>query len=555
MRSKFKMIKKIMLLSSLFVILLPLGNAYAFTTDQAATIVLGQPNFTHAGANDNNATGKNGTAGANTVDGSISLTFDSSGNLWVSDRANARVMMYPHASLGTNYAKATIVLGQPDFVHTYINNNNINTNGTVGADTLSGDLRDLKFDSSGNLWVEDDANNRIIEYTPPITTRESASSVVLGQPDLRHNAANNNLSGTNNTTTASASGLDEPLGMAFDSSGNMWVSDNLNNRVLEYTTPFSAHEAASIVLGQPDFAHNSVNNNAVGNGTDVSAKTLDSPVNLTFDASGNLWVVDATNRILEYTTPFSTHESASIVLGQPDMLHSAANNNNINTNGTAGTKTLSDPRNVSFDSSGNLYVTDANNARVLFYPKSSLTSNYPAATVVLGQSSFTVGTVASPPTSTSLSLPHGLQIDPKSNLWVEDFSNNRIIMYPTTYPTPSEILAPTATVSVTHNSTPSPSETQLPPMQSPYTSNDSPSQKLYLPPMQSPYTSKSTPSQRHYLPPTPYHLFIKTHSPSQKLWLPPMQSPYTSNSSHSQRLSAPSDAVSLHIKHSHSQRL
>ena len=56
------------------------------------------------------------------------------------------------------------------------------------------------------------------------------------------------LHGTRGPATTST-GLDTPNGLAFDSSGNLWVADSSNNRVLEYKAPFTTGEAASLVLG------------------------------------------------------------------------------------------------------------------------------------------------------------------------------------------------------------------------------------------------------------------------------------------------------------------
>jgi len=38
--------------------------------------------------------------------------------------------------------------------------------------------------------------------------------------------------------------------MAFDTSGNLWVNEAFNNRVLEFSPPFSNAELASVDLGQ-----------------------------------------------------------------------------------------------------------------------------------------------------------------------------------------------------------------------------------------------------------------------------------------------------------------
>src|SRR5438045_490710 len=50
-----------------------------------------------------------------------------------------------------------------------------------------------------------------------------AASVVLGQVDFTHNGV-----ATNRT------GMSFPRDVAFDSSGNVWVADTLNNRFLEF---------------------------------------------------------------------------------------------------------------------------------------------------------------------------------------------------------------------------------------------------------------------------------------------------------------------------------
>src|SRR6202035_1675011 len=86
-----------------------------------------------------------------------------------------------------------------------------------------------------------------------------------------------------------------PNALAFDNSGNLWVADQNNNRVLEYKAPFSTHEAATLVIGQPSFT---------SSGTATTSPGFSGPTGLAFDWSHNLWVVDLGNsRVLEYKTP------------------------------------------------------------------------------------------------------------------------------------------------------------------------------------------------------------------------------------------------------------
>ena len=70
----------------------------------------------------------------------------------------------------------------------------------------------------------------------------AGASVVLGQPSF-----------ASGVPATSATGEHGPVAVAFDHYGNIWVAESHNNRVIEYAAPFSSGEAASLVLGQPDF--------------------------------------------------------------------------------------------------------------------------------------------------------------------------------------------------------------------------------------------------------------------------------------------------------------
>ena len=76
-----------------------------------------------------------------------------------------------------------------------------------------------------------------------------------------------------------------PNGLAFDSFGNLYVSEYFNNRVLMYQgAAFSTTNgmSASFVWGQPDF-----NSNNSGNGLNQ----LHQPARVHYDSAGNiLWV-------------------------------------------------------------------------------------------------------------------------------------------------------------------------------------------------------------------------------------------------------------------------
>jgi hypothetical protein len=238
---------------------------------------------------------------------------DSQGNLWVADAGSHRVLKYT-APFSTGTA-ASVALGQTT---TDSNTGTYGCNQASGgaslpptAGTLCSPIR-VAFDSSGNLWVTDLGNNRVLMFPPAQQIQGGVATLVLGQADF-----------VSNSSGLSATKFDDPADMAFDSLGNLWVSDFQNQRVLKFMSPFSSGMAAAAVLGQTDF---------VSNGTGTSASTLWNPVGLAFDSSDALAVTDSGNhRTLIFPAAGQvTGGSATMVLGQPD-LDSGAPNQGVST--------------------------------------------------------------------------------------------------------------------------------------------------------------------------------------------------------------------------------
>ena len=152
---------------------------------------------------------------------------------------------------------ASIALGQ---VNT--NSGNPNQGGAVSQNSLYYTYSST-FDSSGDLWVADTSNNRVLEFKPPFSTNEAAS-VAIGQTSFTSNGAG-----------ASSTGLSFPIGVAFDHSGNLWVTDWNNNRVLEFLSAnLVTSGAAAVVIGQTSMT---------GVSSGASSTTLYNPYSSTFD--------------------------------------------------------------------------------------------------------------------------------------------------------------------------------------------------------------------------------------------------------------------------------
>ena len=230
-------------------------------------------------------------------------------------------------------------------------------------------------------------------------TLNPTPSRAIGQTSLKLDNFSPNL--------AEGRELFSPQGVALDLTTNppgLYIADTGNNRVLGFRSAlgFANGRKADIVIGQADLASTTAQGPNRGSAPRVTG--LASPTSLTVDTKGNLYVVDAANnRILRFPKPFTQagDQLPDFVIGQRGFTTNGTNQDGV----SAATLALSVPAtggNVStsfsslaFDPSGNLWVTDPFNNRVLRYNVKDLGPDSPpgpAAEIVLGQSDFTTST-------------------------------------------------------------------------------------------------------------------------------------------------------------------
>jgi len=386
-------------------------------TDAAAHMVLGQSAFT------GNAANAGGTVGASTLNGPAGVAVDLSGDLYIADTFNSRVLEFD-APRATGITSAAIVFGQGG---SFATSDCDGSSGVLAtALTLCGPI-DAALDAGGSLYISDQSNSRIVEFDSPLTPGASANRV-LGQPDANHSGVNE----------VKGQGQDYPQGVAVDARAHLYVADTRNNRVLGWhsATAFANGAPADLVIGQPDFASNACNQGA----TNPAAASLCFPTGVAVDGLGNLYVSDTDNsRVLGYGTPFGSFSgnpiidpAATIVLGQGGSFVTAAPNAE-----GIGAGSLDQPQGLAFDQAANLYVADTANNRVLEYNQP--VASGASASRVFGQdstgSNFSAiqcnqgaGT-AGPASATTLCLPEGVGLDPAQNLYVADSNNNRVLEY------------------------------------------------------------------------------------------------------------------------------
>ena len=187
--------------------------------------------------------------------------------------------------------------------------------------------KDTLFDSSGDLWVVEggggdfDTGAALFEYNP------------------------SQLKGHNGEITpafflTSNDNFEFPQFAVFDASGNLWVSDSTAGVIFEFTakqlaaTPPGGDQEPNVILMDTK-----------------DANELGSPIGLIFDSSGNLWVADnENNQILKFNN--------STLTNLPPGLNDRAADASIQSVSTDGTNSLAQPWGLSFDGSGDLWVTN-----------------------------------------------------------------------------------------------------------------------------------------------------------------------------------------------------
>jgi uncharacterized protein (TIGR03437 family) len=368
----------------------------------AADLVIGQKDFLTGAANGG------GNPSASVFDTPVGLAFDPSGNLYVADFRNARVLRFTAAAAAGANAAATAVWGQANFSARGVP--------TQASGSFIAGPEGIAVDGNGNLYVADLGYNRVVVFPVSGTVGASARSV-LGQPDFTTSTAN-----TGSSPLSSPGTLASPADVKLDANGNLFVADGGNNRVVVY--PAGAR-SASRVWGQLDFSSTGVNQ--------VKPGSLNVPYSAAIDYSSApyaLYVSDTANhRVLVWrdSARFRSGDPADLVIGQPNMRTAAAN---VDSGGTAATRTsLSSPAGLAVNSNdGTLYVADSGNNRVLRFPRPVNQAGRIMPDAVIGQPDFTSSASAAV-SGASLSGPVGVALGPDGNLFVADGGNNRVLEF------------------------------------------------------------------------------------------------------------------------------
>jgi len=242
----------------------------------------------------------------------------------------------------------------------------------------------VAVDASGNLVIADYGNNRIRR----VDSKSGNISTIAG-------IGNIGFAGDGGAATSAI--LHLPTGVAFDSSGNVYLADSLNNRIRKI-----AGTNITTVAGNGGLSSS-------GDGGPATSAQLNTPLGVAVDGTGNIYIADSLNNTIRRVSAGGT-------------ISTYAGNSVPGNSGDGGAPTsaqLNAPEGVAVDAAGNLYIADTQNHKVRKISGGAINT-------FAGNGTAGFSGDGGAATAASLNEPFAVALDAAGNVYIAEFGNNRV---------------------------------------------------------------------------------------------------------------------------------
>ena len=366
------------------------GTVYAtfVMTVAAAPIATIYSISTFAGTGLSGFSGDGGTATAAQMSYPYAVAVTSAGIKYIADQVNNRIRKVTAAGV----------------ISTIAGNGSVGNTGDGGAATAAtfSNPTGVAVDAAGNVYVADYGNNRIRKIsTTGIISNYAGSGIGL------------------DGGAATAADVYHPSGVAVDASGNVYIAETGNNRVRKVTTS----GIISTIAGNGVVGYS-------GDGGAGTAAKLSSPVGVSTDASGNVYIADLGNhRIRKVTAGIISTVAGTGVAGFSGD------------GGLATAAAINTPYGMSVDASGNIFICDYNNFRVRKVNTAGIMST------IAGTGAGSYSGDGGLATAAELNRPTGIAVDASGNIYIADVNNQRVRkLAPCTMPVSGTISGPSTVI-------------------------------------------------------------------------------------------------------------
>ncbi|MGA9898261.1 MAG: choice-of-anchor D domain-containing protein [Terriglobales bacterium] len=292
----------------------------------------------------------------------------------------------------------------------------------------------LVQDGNGNTYISDNLSNRIFKVTANGTLTVLAGNIF------------SNYSGDGQQATLAS--LNSPEGIAVDSSGNVYFADTPNNAIRVINTQSSSIPFYGGLLVVPAGAIQTVVGGTLGYATgggpvSVANAGLNAPGGVWLDPSGNIYIADTGNSVIEVVNTQSTTQTLGGV-SVPSYYIAKIAGTNISTfggdGGPANSASVSRPGGIFLDGNGYIYIADTVNSRIrVINPATSgppivvAGVSIPAGDInTVAGSATACGTSTDPcgdnglATSANLNNPVAVVTDSSGDIYIADTGDERI---------------------------------------------------------------------------------------------------------------------------------